>query len=354
MIQLPIPYRSQWAADATLNKTDCGPTCLAMILNYNDIAITPNGIYDHLPPKKPDEFAFLYELNAAAKVKGVSMERRKYDNRHEALKHLRANVDANKPMIALVKYAPWKWATGNQYDWGHFVVVTGYDDTHITIHDPLFGLWVKPASKGAHFALTHDVFCAGWGGFEITENPNWFCSIAGNTTNTPKPTPPPIVPPPIIPQPPTGELQTLTPVVRQRIYALAGYRWATKPDLDDPQQAQLWLTHLGDWGQETKTHVVGSGDTMSGLAGHYYGGQNRWRAIQAYNDMHRDTLWLGERLTIPLVGQSNAHLNPTLPHDTFDPNAKSLEDLGAFIDPDAPIQDYNMLGAKSVGIGFME
>ena len=362
MTQLQIPYRSQWAPDADAYETDCGPTCLAMILNYYNKPMTPDEMYDFLPKKGKSDFVNFMELNNAAKQNQITMKWKQYNGRHQALLNLRTNMEANKPMIALVKYKPWRSVTLNPFDWGHFVVVTGYTSTHVTIHDPLFGLWVTPASKGAHFTMTHDDFCAGWGGFPVTENPNFACSVVENAgTSTPQP--PRIVQPPRVVQPPTtttsppaqtGDLQELTPETRKRIYALAGYRWATKPNLDNDQEAQLWLTHLGDFGAETKTHVVQSGDTFSGLAARYYGGQNRWRAIQAYNNMTRDALWLGERLTIPMVGSSNAHTNPALPHDTIDPNAKSLEDLASLIDPEAPMKDYNSLGANSVGMGFVE
>ena len=38
-----------------------------------------------------------------------------------------------------------------------------------------------------------------------------------------------------------------------------------------------------------------------------YGQQHRWHAIQIYNDLGREGLWLGETLLIPRLGQSGAH-----------------------------------------------
>jgi hypothetical protein len=140
--------------------------------------------------------------------------------------------------------------------------------------------------------------------------------------------------------------------VNLRVRALAAYRWAEQPNFDNPDEVQLWLENLGDWGLEYDEYVVKSGDTLAGLAARVYGEQHRWHAIQTYNDLQRDGLWLGETLLIPRLGQSGAHLNPALPHDTTD-FAKSLE-FGMLIDPDLPAQDYNSLSAKTVGIGFVD
>ena len=50
MVKLPVPYRSQWDSnDADDHQADCGPTCLAMILNFRGVPMTPNGVYDKIP-----------------------------------------------------------------------------------------------------------------------------------------------------------------------------------------------------------------------------------------------------------------------------------------------------------------
>ncbi|MCP4421220.1 MAG: hypothetical protein GY805_31805, partial [Chloroflexi bacterium] len=198
MPKLEIPYRSQWDNDAKFNDSDCGPTCVAMILNHYNISITPDGVYNFLPPKEPTDFTYINELISVFKAHQITAQNFQYDTKATAMHHLRTKIDAGRPLIVLVKYQPWMAATGNHYEWGHFVVVTGYDSTHVMMHDPLFGMWAI-RSKGAHFALPNDLFAAGWGGFTANENPNWVCIIAGDagTTAVSQPsTPAPVTPTP--------------------------------------------------------------------------------------------------------------------------------------------------------------
>jgi hypothetical protein len=380
MIKLNVPYRSQWADDARDHDADCGPTCLAMILNYHGVAMTPDGVYAHIPTAKSrtDYTNFTVLVNAAA-AKDVKLTRVSYqdDGEEVAFRNLKANLDAGNPGIALVRYLPWKSALGNQFDGGHFVVVTGYDNNHIYIHDPLFGLWKTPAAAFAHYPMPNALFAAGWGTTSGDYGWNYSIAYSGNVVNVtaptppqpqPVPTPPPAPPPTPEPQPqptpqPTPQPQPPAPPpppapspgktmddVNRRIRALAAYRWAEAPDFNNPASVQVWLDHLGDFGLEYDDYVVQSGDTLSGLAARTYGQQNRWPAIKVYNDLQRDGLWLGETIKIPRLGSSEAHKNPALPHDTAD-FSKDIEFM--LIDPDASPLDYNeLVGESSKGIGF--
>ena len=52
MQKLNIPYRFQWDSDATNHSADCGPTCIAMILNYHAVSITPDTVYARIYGQK--------------------------------------------------------------------------------------------------------------------------------------------------------------------------------------------------------------------------------------------------------------------------------------------------------------
>lgn len=361
MVKLSVPYRSQWDEDATTHDADCGPTCLAMILNFFDVSITPDAVYGFLSHKDKGDFTSIQELISIFSHHGVTAKRRQFSDQTTALNQLRANIDAGHPMIALVKYQPWIEATGIDYKWGHFVVVTGYDDTHITMHDPLFGLWVL-RSKGAHFTMPNDLFAAGWGGFPTGENPNWVCVVAGETAVTPpvvtppSPQPPPPTPQPPISQPPAPPVNPPPPPANimademRRINALAAYRWAEPPVLE--ADMQLWRSHLGDFGQTYDEYTVQPGNSLAQLATRFYGQQHRWPAIKAYNNLKQESLWVGQKLLIPHLGQSGAYKDAGLPSDTLNvPKALSPDDL---VNPDSEAMDYNSFGKNSVGIGFTD
>lgn len=358
MPKLDIPYRSQWDNDANLNSADCGPTCVAMILNHAGFDITPNGIYDFLAAREPGDFTHVWELVNVLASHQLAAQSQQYADRDDALQQLRSHIDAGRPMIALVKYRPWREATGHTYEWGHFVVITGYDDRRVFMHDPLFGLTVKPRDRGRHFPLTHDQFAAGWGGFPSGENPNWVSVVVGKI-EAPAPRPEPIPTPPTptpapatpTPAPPPAPPARIMEDEARRIRTLAAYRWAAAPDFGDDTAVQLWRDHLGDFGLTYDEYVVQGGDTLAGLAARFYGEQHRWHAIKAYNNLQREGLWLGETLLIPNLGQSGAHKNPALPADTADfAKAIALDDI---VNPDLPAQDYNALGMNSIGIGFV-
>lgn len=294
LIQLAIPYRSQWdRPDADDHESDCGPTCVAMLLNGRGVAITPDETYQFIGPKGSRQFTSFTDLRNAALGGGLTLTFQQFSNRTAALDGLKATIDAGKSMIALVKYAEWRERTGNQFSGGHFVVVTGYDDSSIYIHDPLFGLWAQ-RSRGEHYRWSKRKFLDGWGGFAITENPNFSCLITNAAY--------PFATNETIPDDQPTDLPEIDEALRLRILSLAAYEGEATPDLTDPATAVHWLEHLGTWGEQIETYVVLPGDTFSGIARRFYHDAMRWRAIQKFNQLPDSTLFVGQRLQVPMPG----------------------------------------------------
>lgn len=339
--QLNVPYRSQWDPDAKDYETDCGPTSVSMILGAFGINLSSDEIYRrHLPSKRRDQYITFNELLAVLEKEGVPMVWKKYVGSGEALEQLKANINAGKPMIALVKYHPWRTMTGNQFSGGHFVVVVGYDNQHIYMNDPLFGNWVA-RSKGERFPVPVRQFLDAWGGFPETENPNFACSITTRSLTAAAAPPPP--PQPVTPAP-IGDTPAVTPDVRRRIMALAAMLRAMPPDLDLPEDVQFWTARLGDFGAQVAKHTVVSGNTLGGLAGRFYGDMSKWRGIQSFNRLPGESIWIGQQLTIPLLG------NTPLPTDFIpDPSAISfsVED-----EPEAVADALNYDDFETVNAGF--
>lgn len=298
--KLQIPYRSQWDKDAKDHSGDCGPTSVAMLLNGKRVAITPDELYTYIGVRP--KFTYIPDLKNAAWGAGqLTLTYKKYANANQAMQGLRENIDNGHAFIALVKYKPWVRLTGNQFEYGHFLVVTGYDDTHVFVHDPLFGLWAQRA-KGEYFRFTNKQFLDGWGGFHYTENENFGCLIPDYSYS-------------FVGQVAEEELisdevkqkreEALNAIavdgeLRRRILSLAAYEGVAAPDLDDGETAVHWLNRVGNWGKKVEVHTVVHGNTYSGMARRYYDDSLRWRAIQVYNNQPDAQLYVGQRLEIPL------------------------------------------------------
>lgn len=359
---LPIPYRSQWGLDAQSHLADCGPTCLAMVLNYHNIDITPDGIYAFLSEREIGAYTTYSEMMAVSKEHGVEMVYEAYTE-EDALATLAANVDAGRQAIALIQYEPWQTLTGNEFKYGHFVVVTGYDDEYVYFNDPLFGLW-QLADAGRNVKMSRALFMEGWGGFAPEINPNWSCIVAPEKEMAieiepeleiePEPETEPVIEPEMpdeVGEPVVDGVVVVDEDVRRRIVALAAWRNAERPNLDDPAERTLWATHLGDWGETAERYTVVSGDSLRLIAWKAYGdgGGQYWTVLQTFNDLVGTNLFLGQKLHIPNRGDRAAETTDLLPRNTLVDGEKSFDPIEL---PSA--QDYNDFGRFSDGVGFVD
>ena len=179
MVKLDVPYISQFDETAQTHQADCGPACMAMILNADKALseqVTVDELYQHhLPDKEVGAFTFLGEMEKIGQGEGVSVRRLEYQNSDEALQGLRDFIQQDTPFVVLVNYVKWDEIAGNYYADVHFVVVVGFDDEHIFVHDPLF----RGARRGmgTYFVWRNQRFLEGWGSAHEFDRPDFVALV---------------------------------------------------------------------------------------------------------------------------------------------------------------------------------
>jgi hypothetical protein len=145
---LPVPYRSQLAADAGFGKGDCGPASFAMVLNALDVYVTVDALGKIL--SKPANYTIteLRELQVLARQFRVELQWRG----RMTLASVQASIEARRPVIALVWYPLMPNRFDPNYINGHFVVIVGVEGESLYYHDPYYrdqgGALLKAAWEG--------------------------------------------------------------------------------------------------------------------------------------------------------------------------------------------------------------
>jgi hypothetical protein len=188
MPQLDIPWVSQEdPKTAAYSKNDCGPACISMLLQATGVESTPDQVYrDYYPVwvgkkgKAPaakieddadylawiKDGAFITDLSEMGNLNQYGLNLafdRAPDSTAGIFSSIRKWVDAARPPLALIDYGPvekanlhWRPLFGA---W-HYVLVVGYDDENVIVHDPYF------KEGGAFRKWPNDVFERAWQGTE--------------------------------------------------------------------------------------------------------------------------------------------------------------------------------------------
>lgn len=284
-----IPYKSQYDSDANEFRNDCGPACLAMLLNAFGFNASTNVVYARTGAK-PNNYVSVAQLMRVGLGYGVPFD---YFGRW-SLSQLQEAVHKGKGIIALVHYGAWSQinpgiSTQNTFEGPHFVVVVGVDDQHIYVNDPL---WKElRRSQGFRKTWTHSQFMEAWS--RNSEDGNTPC--CGIVTQESLPTAP------------YGSGAwapnidfTLDSRITNRIRSWATFNNAPQPNLTNPATVNAYLTVMGGWGTKMARHTVGADDDLGTLSLHYYGDPLKWRVILEFNGLASgDTISDGDVLLIP-------------------------------------------------------
>ena len=184
--RLAVNYQSQWDADARTHSGDCGVTCIEMLIRTRGTDMSTDDLYArYLPDKPAGKYTLGWELMHVLRAQGFSNEDRSYNT--NPLPELREAIDQDKVVIALVNYRyinQYIQTLGydNNFTGAHWFLVVGYDDDHMLVHDPNFGLdqlraepyrGKSPRKVGAYLKLPNAIFRKAWANPNTGNNP-WF------------------------------------------------------------------------------------------------------------------------------------------------------------------------------------
>jgi len=163
---IDINYKSQWDNDATGTINDCGPTCIAMILNYYGEKTTTDEIFKKTGASVNTLINFQQLYNAIS-FYGYTYELIRNSN-PQKIKEL---IDKGIPPIALIHYGDLS-SRQDPYKGAHFIVLSGYKDDGYFAEDPDF--YANRRNEGhQHFYIKNEF-----------ENAWKNCSLDGNPVNS--------------------------------------------------------------------------------------------------------------------------------------------------------------------------
>jgi hypothetical protein len=226
------------------------------------------------------------QLMRAGESYGVPLEYRK----GWGLGPLRGALDLGRPLIALVHYAAFSElqpgvSTQSAFPGPHFVLVVGYGEDHVVVHDPL---WTGTRrNEGAFKRWPNAVWLEAWGrchedcDAQGRCNPDFAALISVRALS------------------PDARTRASADDVR-RIRAKAAFDGLPQPDLSHPASLNSYLAALGDWGRRSVARRVEPSDTLWRLAKAYYGDGHKLNVIQYFNGLtEADVIHTGQVLLIP-------------------------------------------------------
>jgi hypothetical protein len=288
-----IPYKSQYDDDASEYRNDCGPACVAMILNGLGLNVATNSVFRRSGADR-NAYVSVSQMIRAAATYDID-----FDYFYPwSMRDLIGAISNGMSAITLIHYGAWKnlGLTQSSFTGPHFVTVVGFDEEHIYVNDPLW--WGTRRLEGEHKQLTYRQFEMAWGRASYDGNRNFsgiYCKHQlpverfGAEID-------PVEPPEPSPQPPFQ----VDPLLKRQIVAWATYYEVPLTELDSQAVVTAYMDAMGDWGLRIEVHEIQQDDTLPLLALRYYDDPLKWDVIMHFNGMSsRDTIHNGDLLMIP-------------------------------------------------------
>jgi len=163
MANLKVPYKSQWDDDARGTKNDCGPTSVAMILNYYGLNVTTDEVFGRTGAGSG--VITIYQLQKAISSYGFSSKHIKGSSPTE----LKKIIDSGIPVICLVHYGDLSSRQDKNFIGGHLFTVVGYHRDGYYVNDPDF--WGEFRKDGDHHNYLKGEFETAWINASQDDNP---------------------------------------------------------------------------------------------------------------------------------------------------------------------------------------
>jgi nucleoid-associated protein YgaU len=322
-----IPYKSQSDSDANDFRNDCGPACVAMILNGLGVNVSTNAVY-RKTGAKANEYVSVSQMMNAAATYGIDFDYFYPWN----LDDLKRSIMGGRAFIPLVHYGEWSrlGLTQSSFTGPHFVVVVGFDEHYVYVNDPLWKDGRR--SEGEHKAWTYDQFKKAWGNAHKDGNRDFsgiFCTHALPTISFGGGIDP------VFPEEPEPEPESafeVDPTIQRRIFAWAAYNGIPIPEITSPEVLSALTDAMGTWGLQVVTHTVAEDDTLPTIALKYYDDPLKWEVVVYFNGLaFQDSISPGDQL---LIAEPNPEaVNPQEEEIPVEPEPEPEPEPPFVVDP---------------------
>jgi hypothetical protein len=161
----PVVYHSQWDSDAAKFRSDCGPACLHMLLEYHGVKnLTTDELATACGMSPANPYTTGPGLVEVARRYGVAMRAVEY----QAIDYFAQRT----PCIVLVHYGDIPNRQDMNYTGGHFVVMISAGPEGVFYHDPD---WQFPRrDEGAFRRLGVEIFKRAIDNCALDDNPSGY------------------------------------------------------------------------------------------------------------------------------------------------------------------------------------
>ncbi|MCC6905157.1 MAG: C39 family peptidase, partial [Anaerolineae bacterium] len=284
-VKLAVPYRSQLDnVDADYSFNDCGPACIAMMASAAGHNVTVNDVYKNNNYWDKGLIA-VGTIKSFGDYYGLNLKRHSDALKTSGVEAARRWIDEGRPALILMEYRLIRdnglSHPSQRFGGGHFVVITGYGEGVIYIHDPLW-----PKQEGAYRAWPLNIFEQVWAG------------AAGDQYDRTALVPVSAIAALAAPPYP------LPDDVQRRMRARTAYDGWQQPRITSDADYQAALSSLGNFAATSAVYKVAAGDTLDAIAQKQMGSGEFFAVLAAYNGIttanpHR----IGQEIRIPALPQ---------------------------------------------------